>query len=302
MRNTVAVMNTKGGVGKSTLVLSVAETLSAVFRKNVLIIDSDSQASVSAMLLSAANLHRLQSDGLTIVDLLVASVLNNQAVDWPRFVVGGVSDVDEARTVYLIPSDMQLTLFEREVSKESLHARLRTSIGALLNHVRSVFDIVFVDCPPGLSVLTESWLREADFHFSPTKPDYVSTCGLEVFRRFKGLNPEMGFAENLGVIINMKDMHSSVEADYQRWLGENPDNRLFTHVVPRTSALQHASQLSPVERSFVAKYPGDSNVAIRAVCQELLDRLAAANAAAAAGTPARPPPASSPPTEPPRVT
>ena len=111
MRNTIAVMNTKGGVGKSTLVLAIAETLSAQFRKNVLIIDSDSQASVSAMLLTAANLHRLQSDGLTIVDLLVASVLNNVAVDWPRFVVGGVSDVDEARTVYLIPSDMQLTLF-----------------------------------------------------------------------------------------------------------------------------------------------------------------------------------------------
>ena len=42
MRNTVAVMNTKGGVGKSTLVLSLAETLSAQFGKNVLIIDSDS--------------------------------------------------------------------------------------------------------------------------------------------------------------------------------------------------------------------------------------------------------------------
>ena len=58
------------------------------------------------MLLTPANLHRLQSDGLTIVDLLVASVLNNVAVDWPRFVVGGVSDVDEARSVYLVPSDM----------------------------------------------------------------------------------------------------------------------------------------------------------------------------------------------------
>jgi chromosome partitioning protein len=250
-----------------------------VFRKNVLIIDSDSQASVSAMLLSATNLHRLQSDGLTIVDLLVASVLNNVAVDWPRFVVGGVSDVDEARTVYLIPSDMQLTLFEREVSKESLHARLRTSIGALLNHVRGVFDIVLIDCPPGLSVLTESWLREADFHISPTKPDYVSTCGLEVFRRFKGLNPEMGFAENLGVIVNMRDPQSAVEADYQRWLSENPDNRVFAQTIPRTSALQHASHLSAVERSYMAKYPGESSVAIRAVCQELLSRVAAANAA-----------------------
>ena len=39
MRNALAVMNTKGGVGKSTLVLAMAETLSAMFRKNVLIID-----------------------------------------------------------------------------------------------------------------------------------------------------------------------------------------------------------------------------------------------------------------------
>ena len=68
----------------------------------------------------------------------------------------------------------------------------------------------------------------------------MSTCGLEVFRRFKGLNPEMGFAENLGVIINMKDAQSPVEADYQRWLSENPDNKLFAQTVPRTSALQHA--------------------------------------------------------------
>ena len=48
MRNTIAVMNTKGGVGKSTLVLALAETLSAYYGKNVLVIDSDSQASVSA--------------------------------------------------------------------------------------------------------------------------------------------------------------------------------------------------------------------------------------------------------------
>src|SRR6516164_303533 len=204
MRNTIAVMNTKGGVGKSTLVLSVAETLSAVFRKNVLIVDSDSQASVSAMLLSATNLHRLQSDGLTIVDLLVASVLNNVAVDWPRFIVSGVSDVDEARTVYLIPSDMQLTLFEREVAKQGQLVQLRSSVGALLGRVRELFDIILIDCAPGLSVLTESFLREADFHLAPVNPDHVSAYALEVLAHFKGLNPEMGLAENLGVLINMK--------------------------------------------------------------------------------------------------
>ena len=65
-----------------------------------------------------------------------------------------------------------------------------------------------------------------------------------------------------------------------------PDNRCFVQAVPRTSALQHATQLSPVERSFVAKYPGESGSAISAVAQELINRLNAANEASA--TPSHP--------------
>jgi chromosome partitioning protein len=270
------VMNTKGGVGKSTLVLALAETFSAYHGKNVLVVDSDSQASVSSMLMTIPNLHRLQQNGLTMVDFLVARVLQDAPADWLRFVVRNVSDVDDARSVFLIPSDMQLTLFEREVSKESLHARLRNVIAALLNEARSVFDIVLIDCPPGLSVLTESWLREADFHISPTKADYVSVCGLEVFRRFKALNPEMGFATNMGVIVNMKDMHSPTEDDYHTWLKENPDNKCFEHVVPRAVAIQEAARFHIPDRSYYAKYPGATGQSIRALTEEILARLASA--------------------------
>lgn len=278
MRNAIAVMNTKGGVGKSTLVLALAETLSAYHGKNVLVIDSDSQASVSSMLMTIPNLHRLQQSGLTMVDFLVARVLQDAQADWPRFVVRNVSDVDDARSVFLIPSDMQLTLFEREVSKESLHSRLRAVISALLVEARKVFDIVFIDCPPGLSVLTESWLREADFHISPTKADYVSVCGLEVFRRFKALNPEMGFAENMGVLVNMKDVGSPTEEDYHAWLLSNPDNRCFTQVVPRAVALQEAARFHTPDRSYFAKYPGDTGKALRQLCEELLARMGLATA------------------------
>lgn len=288
MRNTIAVMNAKGGVGKSTLVLAIAETLSAKFAKNVLVIDADAQASVSLMLLSPGALHRLQLDGLTIVDLLVASVLNNAAVDWTQFVVAGVSDVDAARTVYLIPSDMQLTLFEREVSRQKQLVRLRTSVGALLGCVREMFDIVLIDCPPGLSVLTESWLREADFHIPPTKPDHISSYSLEVLAHFKGLNPEMGFAENLGVLINMKEIESPMDAHHQLRLMENADNRCFAQAIPRTDALQHASQFNPVERSYDTKYPAESGNAVQMVCQELINRLALANERTAASPPPSP--------------
>lgn len=304
MRNTIAVMNTKGGVGKSTIVLAVAETLAALHRKNVLVIDSDAQASVSSMLMTPTNLFKLQSDGLTIVDYLVGTVLNGASVEWPRFVVRGVSDVDDARTVFLIPSDMQLTLFEREVSRESLHGRLRAAISSLLTQVRGVFDVILIDCPPGLSVLTESWLREADFHISPTKADYVSACGLEVFRRFKALNPEMGFAENMGVLVNMKDKSSPLEDEYHRWLTDNPENRCFEQPVPRMNALQDAARFRTIERSFASKYPGEAGAAVRALATAILERLAAGQPAAtvgAAATSVTPPAASSTPNAAPKV-
>ena len=277
MRNTIAVMNTKGGVGKSTIVLSIAETLAAFHGKNVLVIDSDSQASVSSMLMATSSLRNLQSGGRTIVDYLVGAVLRGTPAEWTDFVVGVVSDVDDAKTVYLMPSDMQLTLFEREVSKEAQHALLRSSIAGLLSRARIVFDVVLIDCPPGLSVLTECWLREADFHLSPTKPDYISICGLDVFHRFRALNPEMGFAENLGVVVNMKDRMSSTDDEYHRWLNQNPENRCFSQVLPRLNAIQHSARYSEEERSFQAKYPGEIGSAIRGLVGEILQRLAVAN-------------------------
>ena len=282
MRNAIAVMNTKGGVGKSTLVLALAETISAYHGKNVLVIDSDAQASVSSMLMSVSSLYKLQSEGATIVDYLHGRVLKNQVIDWPKFIVRNVSDIDDARSLFLLPSDMQLTLLEREVSKENLHGKLREVIGELLNGVRRVFDIILIDCPPGLSVLTECWLREADFHISPTKADYVSVCGLEVFRRFKGLNPEMGFAENLGVMVNLKESNSVSDEEYHRWLQDNPENACFTQAIPRMPALQDAANFQSYERSYLAKYPGQVGIAVRTLTEEVMARLVARGVAKAA--------------------
>lgn len=304
MHNSIVVMNTKGGVGKSTLVLALAETLSAFHGKNVLVIDSDAQASVSSMLMTVANLHKLQQDGTTMVDYMVGKILKNSQADWTKFVVGDVSDVDEARSVYVIASDMQLTLFEREVSKEGMHTRLRAAIRELLSNVKRVFDIVLIDCPPGLSVLTETWLREGDFHLAPTKADYVSVCGLEVFRRFKAMNPEMGFANNLGVIVNMKDTSSASDDEYHRWLVDNPENLCFEQAVPRLNALQDAARFRTIMRSYAAKYPGVVGQSLKALTVDLVGRLelavgpgpTQASASVPSSTPASTPPTTTPPT------
>jgi chromosome partitioning protein len=273
MRNTITVMNAKGGVGKSTLILALAETLSAFHGKKILVIDSDAQASISHMLLPQRQLEALQDEGQTIVDYLIASVLKDEPVDWRRYVIAGVSDVDDARSVDLLPSDTNLTLFEREVSKGDRESLLRRTISTCLNEAREAYDYVLIDSAPGLSVLTECWLREADFYLSPTRPDYISTRGLAFLRKFRQRNPEMGFAELLGVIVNMKDPQSQEDEQYDQWLRQDSENRVFPRAILRVTPLQSAAYFSPSDRSYWAKYPGQTGDHLRQLTDEFLRRV-----------------------------
>ena len=177
--------------------------------------------------------------------------------------VSGVSDVDDARSIDLLPSDTHLTLFEREVSKGDHEVWLRRTVGALLTEARSLYDLVLIDSAPGLSVLTESWLREADFYLSPTRPDYISTRGLKFLREFRQRDPHMGFAECLGVVINMKDGHAREDAEYETWLRQEDEHRCFGQAILRVAALQAATRFAAPARSYWAKYPGQTGESLR---------------------------------------
>ncbi len=276
MRNTITVMNAKGGVGKSTLVLGIAETLSTYHRKKVLVIDSDAQASISHMLVPSEQLDAIRAQGRTIVEYLIAAVLKEEPARWQDFIIPGTSDVDDARSIDLVPSDTHLTLFEREVSKRDYEVRLRKIVRTWIAEAKSTYDLVLIDSAPGLSVLTECWLREADFYLSPTKPDHISTRGLKFLRQFRQRDPDMGFAESLGVIINMKDLHSTDDEQYDRWLRKDAENRCFQISVVRASPLQAAGHYSPRPRSYWAKYPGNTGDQLRQLTADLLSRVAAA--------------------------
>jgi chromosome partitioning protein len=272
MHSTISIMNAKGGVGKSTLTLTLAETLAAVHGKRVLVIDSDAHSSVSTMLMRPDWVMAIQQQGRTIVDYFISLVLKNESVNWTSFVSRGVSDVDDARTVDLITGGGHLTLFEREVSKEGLESRLRHAVRRLLTEARAAYDFVLIDSAPGLSVLTECWLREVDFYLSPSKPDYISTHGLQFLGQFSQRDTDMGFADCLGVIISMKDINAFEDAQYERWLRQNCKHPCFDQVIPRATSLQTAAHFCPRPRSYWAKYPGETGKALRQLAQEFMAR------------------------------
>ncbi len=273
MGQSIAVMNTKGGVGKSTILVALADTLSVYYNKSILVIDSDAQSSTSNMMMANNSLVQIQQNGYTTVGYLTEVVIENKNLDWRHFVTAEASDVDDANEIYIIPSDMQLTLLERKISELQKHGELRQAIRHLLNEVSRYVDFVFVDCPPGLSVLTESWLRECNYLLSPTKPDYLGVCGLEVLRQFQTVYKDLGFAENLGVLINMKEENAEIDEHFQRQLLSQPENACFKNAIPRLPVFQKAAQFYPEKRSYFAKYPGKIGHSLRAVAQELLDRI-----------------------------
>ncbi len=280
-------MNTKGGVGKSTLVMAIAETLSAHHGRNVLVIDSDSQTSMSIMLMEMTRWEQMERQKLTLVDFLSRAVLSDEPTDWKPHVATGVSDVEEARSVYLIPSHMQLSLFERMISGEHKHGELRTHIRNFLADAKRYFDVILIDCPPGLSVLTETWLRECDYFMPPVKPDYLSVRGLEILKRFRIESESHGFAELLGVIINLKDGRIVAEDEWHQRLAADPDNRCFETVIPRRAYLQRAADFEPGMRTFLAKYPGDAGQSIVGLVGEILERIQSAELERAAAATSR---------------
>ena len=282
MGQSLAVMNTKGGVGKSTVVMALAETLSAYHGKNVLVVDSDSQTSMSHMLMHASSWEHMERQNRTLVDYFMNMVLGEANADWKDFIASGVSDVEDARSVYLVPSHMELSLFEREVSAQKRESELRMAVRSLLADATRMFDLVIIDCPPGLSLLTECWLREVDFFIPPTKPDYLAVRGLGILKKFREQYSSEGFARLLGVLINLKDGRIASEEDWHAKLANDPENNCFQNHIPRRAYIQRAADFDTGKRTYIAKYPGDAGQSIRAVTQEVLARLSGKPVAAPA--------------------
>jgi len=268
-------MNAKGGVGKSTLTMAIAETLAVFHNKSVLLIDADAQMNLSLMLMPPEALTESKKAGRSLAAWLAGNVLGYARTDWRECVIGGISDVDDARSLAIMPGDMDMTFVEREIAAKSALMRARQACRRLLDEAEEFVDFVMADCPPGISVITECWLRECDWHLIPIKPDILAVSGMEYLRRFRTQNPQLGFAAHLGVLINMKDTRSPIDQMTHEYLSKESDLRCFASAIPMIGHIQKAALFVREERSYQNKYPGAAGQALRDVTAEILERISA---------------------------
>lgn len=187
----IAVANMKGGVGKTATVVGLAEALAAQGAE-VLVIDLDPQANASICFAGSAQLKQLVTAGHTIDGFIDDLLFRQKKISFDDCIRRNISNVGHLGNqlpISLLASSSRLRLVERELlfkltrkhDVDWIIDKLHTIMRDQLKRSRRQHDYVLIDCPPGISILTEVSIRLADMVIVPTIPDFLSTYGLLSF-------------------------------------------------------------------------------------------------------------------------
>lgn len=219
-RNIIAVLNQKGGVGKTTTAVNVAAYL-AKAEQSVLLVDFDPQGNATSGLgLNKQDLESTSYEVLFHPEVLSQSILKTNTAQ-----------------LFVLPANANLASAEVELA--NLPRREHQLAQAL---AQTDYDFILIDCPPALGLLTINALAAADSVLIPVQAEYYALEGLSqllsiVQRVREGINPKL---EVLGVVLTMYDKRTTladqVFAELKNYFGD----KLFTAVIPRNIRLAEA--------------------------------------------------------------
>jgi len=188
----VSFINLKGGVGKSTLAMIIAEYTAFFHHKRVLVIDLDSQANLTYAMVKKENFPSLIRDGKTIYHLFSDSLSGQipQITDFicPKpFWISNIARGLVQPKLDMMISTPDLAQLDEEMlnmweSNQPAPKKFRFTLKTALKPVLEEYDIIIIDCPPGLSVFTSNAIIASDFFVSPIIPEPLSVLGVDLVK------------------------------------------------------------------------------------------------------------------------
>lgn len=216
----VAVVNQKGGVGKTTTAINVAAQLASA-QSRVLLVDLDPQGNATSGLAIPKEQTAITMYNVLCTDVPLASIVHKTNV----------------AQLLVAPANSNLAGAEVElVGRQQREFALRLALQA------AEYDYIIIDCPPSLGLLTINALTAASSVLIPVQTEYYALEGLsqllQTIQAVRGnTNPQL---ELLGIALTMYDKRNSlseqVQSEIQKYFGD----KLFKTIIPRNVRLAEA--------------------------------------------------------------
>ena len=221
---TVSLINMKGGVGKTTVAVNLADFLVNRESKRVLLLDVDPQFNATQCVLQGKEyIEYINNGGYTIVDIFDNSArITNSVVDGPKeckpVKFTDIKPIKSSRGFDYIPGALQL--FKLEMSAGSGR---ENRLKHYLNTLENVYDYVIIDSPPTPSVWMISALIASDYYLIPVKPDPISMTGIDLLQGIINERAEnYGFhCKCCGIVLTMVDFRSTLHTEAENFFNES---------------------------------------------------------------------------------
>jgi chromosome partitioning protein len=261
----ISVINMKGGVGKSTTTVSLAETLALHQRRRVLVIDLDPQTNASIMVAGPERWNKLREAERTLDFYFEAYVVGQRAKPFKGLLEHKVTDLKGNPDVSLCASAPEFRIVERDMIEsfvkrgfhiEAIQKWICERFANGLKTVMNDYDYILIDCPPGISLFAEAALIAGDAILVPTIPDYVSRLGLITFRKraLRLINERRGGPSQLYVVATKYEDVFSLHRSEAALLKDNLGEAMLDVRIPQHVDIAKAAEWSDTPRTFDQKY------------------------------------------------
>ena len=223
--NIIAVINQKGGVGKTTTVINLAASLS-ILGLNNLVIDLDPQGNATTGLGKSNN-----DDEKNIYNLLIKKIN----------LIDGLQKT-EINNLDIFGSNVNLSGLEVETANDENRAFILKEIFKNNEDILKGYDNIFIDCPPSLSLLTIMALVSAKEILVPLQTEFFALEGItqlvKTIERIKvNLNPDLNIQ---GILLTMYDRRNKLSSQVEEEARNYFKEKVYQTVIPRNVRLSEA--------------------------------------------------------------